>query len=190
MRRSKSVDRRVVASCMPPMACRAPATSSAGTDASQTHTTCRPPTHPRTYRVHHRAGQGAGDAVDQLDLRDDHAAELVDRRCLGPQDHVVRPGHVVGLHDARKRTHRRDDVGALPTSVWMRMYELTVTASPRAGTAAWYPRVPSGEPGARRPMTRRFRRIPAPRRSISHPARFASGTAMATPRDLEGLASL
>ncbi len=76
------------------------------------------------------AGEGAGDAVDELDLGDDHAAELVDGVGLGPQDHVVGAGHVVGLDDARRgRGTASTTADALPTSVWMRMYALTPIAA-------------------------------------------------------------
>src|SRR4051794_29953732 len=45
---------------------------------------------------------------------------------------------------------------ALPTSVWMRMYELTVTATPRAGTAASYPRRGATRPARNRPRPADF----------------------------------
>ena len=76
------------------------------------------------------AGQGAGDAVDELDLRHDHAAELVDRR-------RPRPAGSRRRGRSRRRPARRPasvrtaatTADALPTSVWMRMYALTVIAS-------------------------------------------------------------
>jgi hypothetical protein len=47
--------------------------------------------------MHHRAGQGARDAVDGLDSRHDQLAEGIDVACLGADDHVVRPGQRIGV---------------------------------------------------------------------------------------------
>ena len=56
--------------------------------------------HRRGLEVDDRTGQGAGDALHLLDLGDHHAAELVDGVGLGPHDHVVGTGDVLGLQDA------------------------------------------------------------------------------------------
>ena len=45
----------------------------------------------RASEVDDRAGDGAGDPLDQLDPAHHHLAELVHRRRLGPDDHVVGP---------------------------------------------------------------------------------------------------
>src|SRR4051794_36198593 len=56
-----------------------------------------------------RAGQGTGDAVHLLDLRDHHAAEVVHGVGLGPHDHVIRSCHVLGLDDSRDLADRLGD---------------------------------------------------------------------------------
>ena len=69
---------------------------------------CRGTSWVAELEVHDGAGERAGDAVDELDLRHDHAAELVDRVGLGSQDHVVGTGHVVGLDDPGQAPHGLD----------------------------------------------------------------------------------
>src|SRR6202051_4140150 len=94
----------------------------------------------------HRARERARDPVDELNLRHDHPPELVDRPGLGPQDDVVRPGHVAGLHHtgalAPRIHHRRiladlglyedvrtDGHGGLPRTVWGNRTDLTLASS-------------------------------------------------------------
>ncbi len=59
-----------------------------------------PPGSRRRLDMHDRAGQRPGDAGDALNLGHDHLAQVVNVVGLGPDDDVVRPGDVVGLHDA------------------------------------------------------------------------------------------
>src|SRR5579875_1421147 len=47
-----------------------------------------------------RTGQGAGDAVDPLDLSDDELAQVIDVLGLSPHDNIVRSGDVFRLGDA------------------------------------------------------------------------------------------
>ncbi len=65
-------------------------------------------------QVHHRAGEGAGDAVDGLDLRDDLLAEVVERRRGGVHDHVVGPRHRRGGDDAVDAASGLRDLHRLP----------------------------------------------------------------------------
>src|SRR4051794_35422070 len=53
--------------------------------------------------MHDRAGQGAGDAVHSLDLRDDQLAELVDALRLGAHDDVIGSRDVLCEGDPRDR---------------------------------------------------------------------------------------
>ena len=46
------------------------------------------------------AGDGAGDALDLLDVADDHAAQVVHGGRFGAGDHVVGTGHALGHDDA------------------------------------------------------------------------------------------
>jgi hypothetical protein len=46
--------------------------------------------------VHDRAGLGPRDAFHGLDPRHDELAQIVDGLGLGPHDHVVGPGDVLG----------------------------------------------------------------------------------------------
>ena len=55
---------------------------------------------PRELEVHHRAGERARDALDRLDLRDDHLPELVETGGFRLDDHVVRAGDVVRRQDS------------------------------------------------------------------------------------------
>ena len=74
--------------------------------------------------VDDRAGQGAGDAVEVLHLRDHQLAELVDVAGLGAHDHVVRTGDVLGEGHAldlgdrawppRRPCRRRSGSGCTP----------------------------------------------------------------------------
>jgi hypothetical protein len=50
--------------------------------------------------VDERARQGAGDAVEVLDLRHHELAQLVDVLGLGADDHVVGTGDVLSKRDA------------------------------------------------------------------------------------------
>ena len=59
-----------------------------------------------------------------------HAAEVVDRRRLGPHDHVVGAGDVLGGDHAVDAAHLLRDVAALPTSVWMSTYAVTAMVVP------------------------------------------------------------
>ena len=80
----------------------------------------RPPPLGRRSEVDDRAGDGAGDAVDQLDAADHHLAQFVDR---------ARPRPARSRRRARSRPRRprtpssaataRATVAAFPTSVWM-----------------------------------------------------------------------
>src|SRR6266487_4460375 len=63
--------------------------------------------------VDDRAGEGAGDAVDGLDPGDHQLAEVVDVAGLGPHDHVVGPGDVLGLLDALDLGDLLGDLGRL-----------------------------------------------------------------------------
>jgi 2-phospho-L-lactate guanylyltransferase len=63
--------------------------------------------------VHDRAGQRPGDPWHRLDLRDHEPAQVVDVFGLGPHDHVVRPGDIVGLGDAADVTDLLRDLGGL-----------------------------------------------------------------------------
>src|SRR6266540_3921089 len=63
--------------------------------------------------VDDRAGEGAGDAVDGLDPGDHQLAEVVDVAGLGPHDHVVGPGDVLGLLDALDLGDFLGDLGRL-----------------------------------------------------------------------------
>ena len=62
--------------------------------------------------MHHRAGEGSGDAVDVLDAGDHELAEQVDVVGLGAHDHVVGAGDILGgghagdLRDLRRRPRR------------------------------------------------------------------------------------
>ena len=67
--------------------------------------------------MHHRAGERAGDAGHELDLADDHLAELVDAVRLGEHDHVVRagdrvdPDHSGDIPDRGGHVTRLSDLG-------------------------------------------------------------------------------
>src|SRR6266516_4892958 len=63
--------------------------------------------------VDHRAGEGAGDAVDRLHPGNHQLAEVVDVAGLGPHDHVVGPGDVLGLLDALDLGDLLGDLGCL-----------------------------------------------------------------------------
>ncbi len=60
------------------------------------------------------AGDGAGDALDLLDVSDDHAAQVVHGGCFGPGDHVVGTGHALGDDDALDRTDLLGHVSRFP----------------------------------------------------------------------------
>jgi hypothetical protein len=59
--------------------------------------------------LHDGAGQGARDALDRLDPCHDELPEVIDGLGLSPDDHVVGPGHVLGLGDAGHGTNRCGD---------------------------------------------------------------------------------
>jgi hypothetical protein len=66
-----------------------------------------------TAAVDDRARERAGDAVDRLDAGDHQAAQVVDGVGLGPHDHVVGAGHVLGLGHAGDLADRRGHLGGL-----------------------------------------------------------------------------
>ncbi len=75
----------------------------------------RPPNHPpgrwtRRLQAHHRAGKGAGDALDGLHLCDHELAELVDGGSVDLGDHVVGAGHALGAEDALDLRQRLGDL--------------------------------------------------------------------------------
>jgi hypothetical protein len=47
--------------------------------------------------IEHCAGQGAGDAVHDLDAGDHQPAQLIQTGCLNPGEDVVEVGEVLGL---------------------------------------------------------------------------------------------
>ena len=61
--------------------------------------------------VDDRAGHGAGDARHRLHPGDHQLAELVDTRCFGAHDDVVRTGHIFGQRDALDGTNGMRDLG-------------------------------------------------------------------------------
>jgi hypothetical protein len=63
--------------------------------------------------VDHRAGQGAGDAVDRLDPGHHQLAQVVDVPSLCADDHVVGSGDVLGLLDALDLGDLLGDLGGL-----------------------------------------------------------------------------
>jgi thiamine-monophosphate kinase len=64
--------------------------------------------------MHDRAGERPGDAGHALDLGDDQATEVIDVVRLGAHDHVVGPGHVVGLSHAADLRDGECYLGCLP----------------------------------------------------------------------------
>src|SRR5260370_40431627 len=63
--------------------------------------------------MHDRAGQRSGNAGHGLNLGHHEAPQIVDILRLGPDDHVVWPGDVLGLRDAREFTDANSDLGGL-----------------------------------------------------------------------------
>jgi hypothetical protein len=63
--------------------------------------------------VDYGTGEGAGDARHALDLGDHEAAEVIHVGRLSADDHVIGPGHVVGLSDTGDLPDARCYVGCL-----------------------------------------------------------------------------
>src|ERR1039457_994612 len=61
--------------------------------------------------VHDRAGQGPGDPGDTLDLGDHELPEVIHAVRFGPDDHVVRPGDVLGEGHPLDAPDAASDVG-------------------------------------------------------------------------------
>jgi 2-phospho-L-lactate guanylyltransferase len=68
---------------------------------------------PQTSDVDDGAGEGAGDARDRLDAGGDQPAQLVHVARFGPDDDVVRPGHVLGRGHPGDLPDLLGDVGGL-----------------------------------------------------------------------------
>ncbi len=67
--------------------------------------------------VRHHAGQGADDAVQDLNPEDDQPAELIETGRLHPRDDVVGASEVLSQPHTIKFCDRSGDMGTLPTSV-------------------------------------------------------------------------
>jgi hypothetical protein len=85
----------------------------------------------------HRAGQGAGDAVHQLDVGDHQPAQLIQTGRLNSGDDVVGAGEVLGHLDTMQVAERLGDMGdladlGLDAHLRARHPALTSSASDRA----------------------------------------------------------
>jgi hypothetical protein len=91
--------------------------------------------------MEHRAGQGTGDAVHDLDAGDHQPAQLIQSGRLHPGDDVIGPTRSSANCTPSRSLSAWATWATLPTSVWMSTYALsaalTSSTSDRANALTW-----------------------------------------------------
>jgi hypothetical protein len=80
----------------------------------------------------HHAGQGAGDAVNDLDAGDHQPAQLIQTGGLNPGDEVVGAGEILGQLHTIQVAERLATWATLATSVSMSTYALSIALASSA----------------------------------------------------------
>ena len=125
------------------------------------------------------AGDGAGDALDLLDVPHDHAPEIVHGGRLGAGDDVVGPGHALGHDHARDGVDLLGHLGRLADVGLDQDVRMDGHGTPYIGVVAMSPKIEQFKDMARQAQKDLFDQThPIGRLSLVQCAMLAGGTAV------------